>query len=195
LASASSLSYEVNLEDQAVRVRRLRAFPAYSRTSRLCFQPMRARGIRNGERDENHERISVPGVRALSQQLRTSFNYYESAWRTSNPVGATTNRSHDKRRELALFTSLLLAHKSPENTTRVAMKVAITLGLAHPCLDKCRSTRRSVLGRGRLAVNSQGHRSRPCGGEEVPETRCCSGRVRRGGASSLVQTISPPSTA
>jgi len=82
LASASSLSDEVNLEDQAVRVRRLRAFPAYSRTSRLWFQPMRARGIRNGERDENDERISVPGVRALSQQLRTSFNYYESAWRT-----------------------------------------------------------------------------------------------------------------
>jgi len=43
---------------------------------------MRTRGIQNSEGDVNHERISVPGVRALSQQLRTSFNHYESAWRT-----------------------------------------------------------------------------------------------------------------
>src|SRR6266508_5799646 len=59
-------------------------FPAYSRTPRLWSQPMRPVGFRNGEGDVNHERISVPEVRALSQQLRTSFNHYESAWRTAN---------------------------------------------------------------------------------------------------------------
>jgi len=53
--------------------------PAYSRTSRLWSQPMRTREIQNGEGDVNHGRISVPGVRALSQQLRTSFSHYESA--------------------------------------------------------------------------------------------------------------------
>jgi hypothetical protein len=34
--------------------------------------------------DVNHGRISVPGVRALSQQRLTSFDHYESAWRTEN---------------------------------------------------------------------------------------------------------------
>ena len=43
-----------------------------------------ANGIQNGEGDVNHERISVPVVPALSQQVGTSLNHYESAWRTSN---------------------------------------------------------------------------------------------------------------
>ena len=51
---------------------------------------MRTRGFQKRRRDVNHERILVPGVQALSQQGLTSFNHYESAWRTentgSNPV-------------------------------------------------------------------------------------------------------------
>src|SRR4029077_12349220 len=43
------------------------------------------RGTQNG-RDVNHERISVPGVRAVSQQRLTSFDHYESAWRTQTRV-------------------------------------------------------------------------------------------------------------
>src|SRR5207253_9429404 len=43
--------------------------------------------------DANHKRISVLGASTFSQQRPTSFNHYESAWRTvntgSNPVGAT----------------------------------------------------------------------------------------------------------
>jgi len=39
----------------------------------------------------NHKRISVPGASTFSQQRTTSFDHYESAWRTSNtgsnPVG------------------------------------------------------------------------------------------------------------
>ena len=69
-------------------------FPAHSQPFNFWSQAMRTRGIQDGERDVNHYRVSVPGMRALSQQRRTSFNHYESAWRTantgSNPVGATT---------------------------------------------------------------------------------------------------------
>ena len=36
----------------------------------------------------NHERISVPGVRALSEQPLSSVKCYESAWRTAN-TGST----------------------------------------------------------------------------------------------------------
>src|SRR5258708_40138510 len=63
--------------------------PNFSAVSRL----MRTRAIQNGEGDVNHERVSIPGVQAFSQQRLTSFDQYESAWRTantgSNPVGAT----------------------------------------------------------------------------------------------------------
>ncbi len=45
---------------------------------------MRTCEIQNGEGDVNHERISVPGVRALGQQHPTSFKHYESAWRIEN---------------------------------------------------------------------------------------------------------------
>ena len=52
-----------------------------------------ATGIQNGEGDINHERISVPRVRVLSQQLRTSFNHYESAWRSENTGSNPTSRT------------------------------------------------------------------------------------------------------
>ncbi len=57
--------------------------PACSQASQLWSRLMNAREIQ-AEGDVNHERISVPGVRALSQQHPTSFNHDESAWRTEN---------------------------------------------------------------------------------------------------------------